>query len=113
GIARGSSARFVEADSASTRSQPFISRPPIANGRAPGLARRASVSSLEQWILVVSHRDNHGAWALDADNRASPARPRRRASAFAAKRPCCWLPPPRCPWRILARQPSTALKERG
>src|SRR4051795_2128845 len=32
-------------------------------------------------ILVVSHRDNHGAWALNADNRASPARPRRRASA--------------------------------
>jgi hypothetical protein len=32
-------------------------------------------------ILVVSHRDNHGAWGLDADNRASRARPRRRGSA--------------------------------
>src|SRR5437773_11272252 len=31
-IAQGSSARFVETDSASTRSQPFISRPRISNG---------------------------------------------------------------------------------
>src|SRR5439155_25567031 len=97
-----------------TRHQPEAS--PSSRVRAsqtvahPGLARRASVSSLEQWItlaadphrhvavdheadaaehlllgvavlggdqladpvgeiLVVSHRDNHGAWGLDADNR--------------------------------------------
>src|SRR5207247_3516849 len=40
-IAQGSSARFVETDSASTRSQPFISRPRLSNAPASGYARDA------------------------------------------------------------------------
>src|SRR3954453_22834329 len=31
--------------------------------------------------LVISHRENQGPCGVDADNRASPSRPRRRASA--------------------------------